>query len=475
MALKKSIGLWSATLIVIGSVIASGIFMKPATMAGQLGSPILLLMVWLLSGIVSLFGGMSMAELGAMFPETGGQYVYLQKTYNEFTAFLYGWSTIAVINTAAIAGIAFVCADYIGFFVHIPHFSATVEQAVKWHIPFIADIYPLQNFGTKMLTIVIIALLTVVNYISTRAGNAIQFVATFVKVLAFILLVAGIFLSGKGSTKNLVTPSPDFHLSGLALILGFVAATTGALSAYDGWININMVAGEVKDPQRNLPKSLIAGLFACIIIYILVNCAYLYALPIEAMASSPLVASDAATNTLGRIGGGLIAALIVVSAFGSAGVNLLTNARVVFAMGEDGTFFSWSGKVHERFQTPGNSIVLMSVWSCLFVISGSFDILFDMFVFMTWVFYGLTVTGIFILRKKMPEAHRPYRVSGYPFVPIVFLVFTLLYIGLTLYNDIQNYNSGKSPIINSVFGILLTLAGAPLYWYFRRRKRIGRN
>src|SRR5580765_3854911 len=189
--LQKTIGLWSATTIVIGGVIGSGIFMKPATMASQLGSPYLLIIVWIVAGFVSLFGAMAFAELGTMFPETGGQYVYLRKAYGDFIAYLYGWGSIAVINTAATAAIAFVCAAYAGSFIHLPQFDAVTEHSVNIHIPLIGDILPLQNFGVKMLAIAIIIVLTAANYISVRSGNAIQFIATLLKSLALIILVFG--------------------------------------------------------------------------------------------------------------------------------------------------------------------------------------------------------------------------------------------------------------------------------------------
>ncbi len=263
LQLQKTIGLWSATTIVIGSVIGSGIFMKPATMAAQLGSPYLLIIVWIVAGFVSMFGAMAFAELGTMFPETGGQYVYLRKTYGDFIAYLYGWGNLAVINTAAIAAIAFVCAEYAADFIHVPHFNAATEQSLIFHIPMIGDIIPLQNFGIKMLTIAIIIFLTAVNYISVRSGNAIQFIATLLKALALIILVFGILFSGKGSAHNFFTNSGSFHLGGWSLFAAFMAATTGAFTAYDGWNNLNMVAGEIKDPKKNITKSLLIGLFAC--------------------------------------------------------------------------------------------------------------------------------------------------------------------------------------------------------------------
>jgi APA family basic amino acid/polyamine antiporter len=469
--LKKSIGLWSAVSLVIGSVIGSGIFARPATMAGQLGSPLLMLGVWVIGGIISLFGAMIYAELGAMYPETGGPYVYLKEIYGEFIAFIYGWSTMAVINTAAIASIAFVCADYMAFFVHLPRFDAVVEHSWKLHIPFVADIYPLENFGVKTLSILILVMLTVINYISTRWGNGIQFVATVLKALALLLVIGGILFSGKGHPANFITNSPVFHPQAFWVFVAVMAATSGAFSSYDGWYNINMVAGEVIDPQRNLSRSLFIGLGACIAIYLLVNLAYLYVLPVSVMAGSSMVAADAVEKVLGISGAGLVAALIVISAFGATQVNLLTNARVVYAMGEERSFFSWTGQVHPRWGTPGNSVIVIGVWSMVFVLSGSFDILADMFVFMSWVFYGLTAIGFFILRRKKPGILRPYKVWGYPWIPLAFILFTLFYLGTTLYNDITAYSSGKSPIINSVFGLALTVTGVPFYWYFQRQKR----
>ena len=211
------------------------------------------------------------------------------------------------------------------------------------------------------------------------------------------------------------------------------------------------------------------GLLLCIIVYVLVTLAYMYVLPIQSMAVSPLVASDAAEKVFGIIGGTIIAVLIVISTFGSTNINLLTNARIVFAMAESKTFFTWAGKVHPKFKTPGNSVIILGVWSIVLVLSGSFDILADMFIFMSWVFYGLTIACVFILRKKLPKADRPYKTFGYPILPAIFILFTGVYIVTTLANDISNYQQGRSPFINSVFGLLLTATGIPLYYYFKKK------
>ncbi|HZJ61397.1 MAG TPA: amino acid permease [Chitinophagaceae bacterium] len=468
--LQKTIGLWSATTIVIGSVIGSSIFMKPATMAGQLGSPYLLIIVWIVAGVVSLFGAMAFAELGTMFPETGGQYVYLRKAYGDFIAYLYGWGSIAVINTAAIAAIAFVCAAYAGNFIHLPSFDNATEHSIVLRIPLIGDIVPLENFGVKMLAVAIIVVVTIANYLSVKAGNSIQFVSTLLKAFALIILVFGILFSGKGSTENFFKNSDNFHLRGWSLLAPFMAAVTGAFSSYDGWNNLGMVGGELKNPEKNITKSLLMGLSTCIIIYVLVSIAYLYMLPIDEMASSQLVATDAVKKVMGSAGGSVISILIIVATFGAVCSNLLANARVVFAMSEAKSFFPWAGYVHPKFKTPGNSVLVLGMWSCLFVLSGSFDILADMFVFMSWVFYGLVIAGVFILRKKLPDAERPYRVKGYPVLPAIFILFTGFYLATTVYNDIQNYTRGKVPFINSFLGMLLTAIGIPLYYYFKRKK-----
>jgi APA family basic amino acid/polyamine antiporter len=469
--LSKNIGLWSATSIVIGSIIGSSIFMKPATMAAQLGSPWMIILIWIAAGLISMFGALAFAELGSAFPETGGQYIYLRYAYNDLIGYLYGWAGTFVINSASIAAIAFVLASYTGYFIPLPQFSHAIEHSVTIHIPFIGNIYPLENAGVKSLAIFMTLLLMMVNYRSTRSGNIIQVIATALKVAAIALLVFGILFSGKGDMVHFVRNAPDFHLSGWALLAACMAATTGAFSAYDGWCNLNMMAGEITNPEKNITKSMIMGVWACIIIYVLITLAYLYVLPIEVMAKSPLVASDATAVIMGNTGGIVIAVLIIISCFGALHVNLLAAARVVFAMAKENHFFSAAGEVHPRYQTPGKAVLWIGIWTCCLIISGSFDLLADMFIFVSWIFYALVVAGLFILRKKMPDLTRPYRVWGYPWMPLLFLVFTLVYIITNLYNDIHNYLSGNSPFINSLFGLLLTVLGIPLFYYFKRKRK----
>jgi APA family basic amino acid/polyamine antiporter len=467
--LQRKLGLWVSVSIVIGSVIGSSIFMKPATMAAQLGSPLLLLLVWIIAGVVSLFGAMINAEVGCMLPETGGQYVYFKHMYGDFFAYLYGWACFIVINTASISGIAFVFANYMGYFIKLPHFSQAIEHSIAIVIPFIGKFYLLENIGTKLVAIILILLFTLINIRSLKAGGGVQVLLSVLKVVALLFLIAAIFFSNKGSAYNLIQTSASFDHSGLKVLTAFIAATTGALAAYDGWNNLGFISGEIKNPQKNIPRGLIAGLGVCILIYALTNEAYLYMLPVDAMKNSPLVAADALYKVLGIAGGGFAAILVIVSTAGSTNGNVLPSARIIYAMAGEKHFFASTGKASSKYHTPVNALWVQAIWAISLVFMGSFDMLMDMFVFMSWIYYGFGAYGIVILRKKMPEADRAYKLKGYPYLPAIFILFTTLYILITLFNDVNNYLQGKSAIINSVFGILLTATGIPLYWYFKKK------
>jgi APA family basic amino acid/polyamine antiporter len=468
--LERKLGLWSSVSIVIGAVIGSGIFMKPATMAAQVGSPMVLLGVWVGAGIISLFGGMISAELGTMFPKTGGQYVYFRYMYGDFFAFLSGWAGFIVVNTASVAAIAFIFAHYSSYFISLPDFDPATAHSWVLYIPYIGRIYPLENFGEKSLTVLIILIITAVNYVSLSISGKLQVISSVLKVGVLLLMTGLIFFSGKGDTANFSYTPASMALSGWPLITGIVAALSGALAAYDGWNNLGFVAGEIKNPAKNIPKGLVIGIGICILMYVLTSQAYLYMMPIDKMKGSSLLASDALTKAIGSFGGAFIALLVMLSTLGSTNANVLPCARMTFAMSEEKNFFAWAGKVHPRFHTPGNALWLHCILSCLYVFSGSFDMLTDMFVFVTWMFYGFNGLGIILLRRKMPHAERSYRTWGYPLVPIIFMAFSLMYFVITIYNDVNNYASGKAPIINSLFGLLLTLTGVPLYWYLKRKR-----
>lgn len=440
-------------------------------MASQLGSPELLLGVWVIAGVITLFGALTNAEIAGMIAETGGQYIFFQKMYGNFVAYLYGWAVFAVIQTGSIASITYVFSQYFQYFYTLPHFSPSIEQAFVIHLPFIGQITPLADIGVKLLTVIVIAALTTVNYLGVRFGGTVQNVFTVLKVSAILFLVVAGFVSGNGSFGHFVQSSATGTPSGNTLLLALVAAMSGAFWAYDGWNNITYIAGEVKQPQRNIPRALFLGTLVIISVYFLVNLAYLYILPIDTMAASDLVATDAATVIWNDFGGAFIAAAVMLSTFGTSNGTILASARVYFAMAREKMFFPAIGSVHNRYRTPGNSLLLQAVWTSVLVFSGTFDTLTDMLIFVSWIFYALGAFGVFILRRTMPNTPRPYRVWGYPFIPAIFIAFACLYVGVTLYGDITAYNDGRTEIINSVFGLFLVGMGIPFYIYFRSKDK----
>jgi APA family basic amino acid/polyamine antiporter len=460
-------------MMVVGGVIGSGIFRKPGVMAAQLGSPELLLGVWVLAGVLTLFGALTNAEIAGMIPETGGQYIYFERMYGPFFAFLYGWAVFVVMQCGSIAAVAYVFAEYATQFVTLPEFSASVA-AWSFHLPFIGDVTPLKEIGTKGLAAALILLLTAVNYVGVRFGGLVQNLFTIAKLAAMLLLVLGAFLLPTGgAAANFTTPSSDIHLSGLALVAGIAAALQGAFWAYDGWNKLTYIAGEVKEPQPNIPLGLVWGMIIVTAVYLLMNVAYAYVLPIDQMAKSKLVAADVAEKCFAG-GGRWIAAAVMISTFGTTNAIILATARVYFSMSRMNVFPRALGRVHPRFHTPAASLVVQGIWSTLLLFSGTFDTLTDMLIFVSWVFYAAGAYGVFVLRRKAPDTPRPYKVPGYPFVPWTFIIFALLYLLFTIYNDIVGYQAavaaGKPALINSALGTGLVLIGAPIYLFYRTRK-----
>ena len=466
---KRTIGLPTATALIITTIIGSGIFMRPAEMAALLGSPILIFAVWIIAGLFTMLTTMVLAEIAAMLPETGGTYAFMRHMYGNFWAYLYGWAAFAVINCAGSAGIAFITAQYFEYFIKLPRFSTEIEQSVILYMPLVGDLLPLQDFGVKMLTVIILCIFTVISYRSTKSSGILMNIFSAAKVAAIVLLVGGLFVSGKGSFSNFIQSADMIKPAGFALVTALVAACNGALQAFDGSNNMLYMTGEIKNPGRNIPKSLFIGLTACIVIYLFVNAAMIYVLPVNKMAGSSLVASDAATIAFGVIGGGLIAFLISFSVLGTTASNVFTAPRMSFAMAQDRQFFRMTGKIHPKFQTPGNALLVHLGLMIIMVLSGSFYILADMYIFIVWAFNLMLMIGLFILRKKMPGKERPYRVWGYPWVPILVILFNAFYLIITLVDDIQKYMEGKTRLMNSVFGIVVTAAGIPLYYYFHRK------
>jgi APA family basic amino acid/polyamine antiporter len=471
--LIPALGFFSTVMLVMGGVIGSGIFRKPGVMASQVGSPELLLLVWVLAGVMTLFGALTNAEIAGMIPETGGQYVYFERMYGPFFAFLYGWAVFVVIQSGSIAAVAYVFAEYSTQFVELAEFSAPVA-AWSFHMPFIGDVSPLKEIGTKGVAAAMIVLLTAVNYLGVRFGGLVQNVFTIAKVAAMGLLMIGAFLPPTGgSADHLMRDSATIHPQGLALFAAIAAALQGAFWAYDGWNKITYVAGEVKEPQRNIPRGLLWGMLIVTGIYVLMNVAYAYVLPIDQMANSKLVAADVAERMFAG-GGRWIALAVMVSTFGANNAIILATARVYFSMARRNMAPRFLGQAHPRFHTPGASLIAQCVWSVLLLFSGTFDTLTDTLIFVSWLFYAAGAYGIFVLRRRQPHAPRPYKVPAYPWVPWIFIGFAVLYLGLTVYNDVISYRTavaaGKPALINSAFGIALVLVGTPFYLFYRAKR-----
>ncbi|HET9429799.1 MAG TPA: amino acid permease, partial [Chitinophagaceae bacterium] len=294
-------------------------------------------------------------------------------------------------------------------------------------------------------------------------------VSTIIKLAVIAGLVIGIFYSGNGSIENFV--SAENPKEGGSLVRAIVIAMTGAFFAYDGWINVNFIAGEIKNPQKNIPKSLFTGVMLCVVVYLFVNQAYLYVLPVEKIASSQLVAADAMQVAFNGTVSAVVAAMIVICTFGAINGNIMATCRVTYSMGRDKVFAPSTGKIHQRFQTPGNALWLHAIWTSVLVVSGSFDMLADMFVFITWISYGIGAAGIFLLRKKMPDLPRPYKIWGYPWMPVLFMGFCIFYLAITLWSDVTNYLDHKQPVINSLLGLALVVLGIPFYFYYQKKAK----
>jgi APA family basic amino acid/polyamine antiporter len=451
--LIRGLTLTAAIMIAAGSMIGSGVFRKPATMAGQLMSPELLLLVWLVAGLITFVGALCNAEVAGMIDATGGQYVYFKKMYGNFISYLYGWSVFAVIQTGSQAAIAYVFGEYLGYFIKFPELPQ-VMQNFSFYIPVIGNIFPFAEFGAKAAAILVIIFLTGVNYVGVVLGGAVQSFVTFIKIATIVFLSIFLFTSTTGSFSNIYTgfQIPAATSSNLISLLGLALA--GAFWAYDGWNNITFVAGEVKRPQRNVPLALLLGTFIVIVVYMLINAAYLYVLPVEQMAKSPLVAATAAEIIFGHYGAVIISIAVIISTFGALNGSILSTARVCFAMSRNNMFFKKLGEIHPKFGTPHTSLIAQGIWSCVLVLSGTFDTITDYVIFAAWLFYMLGALGVIVLRKKMPDVPRPYKVWGYPYTPILFVIFSFLFLVNTIISDVSN----------AAMGALLILIGLPLYF-----------
>ncbi|MBM4394760.1 MAG: amino acid permease [Deltaproteobacteria bacterium] len=458
--LARSLSMTTATAIVVGSVIGSGIFKKTAGMSEALPSPLLVLGVWVLAGAVTFLGALSAAELSAAFPESGGLYAHLRRVTGRFSGFLYGWSVLAVIQTGSIASVAYIFAQYLGYFVPLP---AAPPEWEAWGATLFGtiDLYPFRELPTKCVAVGCVLVVTVLNTAGVRLGAAVQDLFLWLKVAIMAGIVA-VAAFGAGSFEHVTAPAliPE-GMSGMALLGALTIATSGAFWAYDGWINVTYVAGELRDPARDMPRALARGLGIVVASYVAVNLAYFWLLPVAEIRGSTLVAADA----LGRVlpfAAAAVSAAVIVSTFGAANAMALSSARVYWAMARDGVFFEAVGRVHPKRQTPHVALLVQGVWASALVFSGTFDQITDMLIFVSWAFYGLLALAVVVARVRFPDAPRPFKVPGYPFVPIVFVLFAAAYVVMSVIENTRN----------ALLGTALVLLGLPVWaWFVRGRRR----
>jgi APA family basic amino acid/polyamine antiporter len=430
--LKRQLGLLDATMINVGTIIASAIFLVPAEIALGLHATSLTVAVWVVGGIVSLLGALSVAELAAAMPKAGGGFVYLTEAFGPVWGYLYGWANGTVVNPASIAAIAVAFASYLGVLV------------------------PLGGVGIKAVAIASIVGLTVLNSLGVRAGALTQNVLTLLKIgIVVALIVIGFALPG-GRVENFAPIWPTGSWS--SLVGPFGIAMVAALWAYDGWIETTYVGGEVTNPGRTLPRSILYSTLIAACLYVLVTVSFTYVLSAGRMGQSTLVASDAAQVTLGRIGAGLVAGAIMISTLGANNGIVLTAARIPYAMAHDGLMFRWIGGVHPRFLTPVPSLLVQGVISCILALSGTYEQLFTYVIFTEFLFYAAMCAAVIRLRHRAPDLPRPYRAWGYPFTPLAFIAFAAWLV----------YNTVVEKPLDSLVGLGILAAGLPLYWYWKR-------
>lgn len=426
--LPRRLTLLDATMLNVGSMIGSGIFIVPATVAMYLHSPIEIIAAWIIGGIVSLCGALSFAELGAMMPHAGGQYVYLTRTYGAVWGFLSGWASFTVIMSASIAAVAVGFAEYLGYF------------------------FTFSALEIKLVAVASILLLTVINAAGTEFGIGIQNILTFIKMSALGLLAAFGFLhatDSAASTAELLPPTTSF---GLAMI--------AVLWAYDGWVDLSFVAGEIKEPGKTIPRSLILSTLIVIVLYLAVNFSFLSLLSIPTMAASTQVATDAAVTIHGGAGATFIAVAIVISMLGANNAFVFTAPRIYYAMAREQLFFRSMGLLHATKRTPVIALIAQGTWACALVFLGTFNQLITYIVFSIWIFYALSCSAVIILRKRYPDEVRPYKTTGYPLTPIIFILFAVILVFQTI---IENPSDAAK-------GLVLIFSGLPAYWYWKRKK-----
>ena len=448
-SLLRGLSLLDSVMLLVGGIIGSGIFLTAAPIASAMHKPLFFLGVWLIGGVITLLACFAFAEMGTMFPEAGGQYVFLREAFGEFPAFLYGWMIFTVGQSGTIAALAVGFAEYFGSM--LPFAAA--------HMP-VATVLGFTLTRGHIVSICSIVLLTAINVLGVKRGAVLINAATFAKFAAMGIFVLLGLAIGHGHWSNYAVTIPaDQPVSFGHIVSAFGIALIGVFWAFDGWVYITWVAGEIKNPQRVLPRAMVLGVLAVGIVYLMVNVVYLYALPITQVAQEETIAHAAAATLFSARAARWLSALIALSCFGAMSCAILSSARVSFAMARDGAFFHAMGRVHPRYRTPAFSLIALSAWSVVLALSGSFDQLYTYVMFMMVLSYVAAVAGLFVLRRTRPDHPHPYRCTGYPYLPALYVIMA----GAWALNSVVTRPK------ETLIGIAIVFLGAPFYWFWRRQ------
>jgi len=423
--LPRSLGMLDATAIVIGIVIGSGIFVLPNLIARSLPSATAILAVWIVAGVLSFFGSLAYAELGAMLPATGGHYVYLREAYGPLPAFVCGWTFMLAVMAGGSAWLAVTFSIYLGYFL------------------------PLSAVAAKAVSVALIAALSAVNYVGVREGAWVQRTFTGLKIAGLLVLIGAGLVSKHTAVQAAAPPFSTLH---------FGVAMAACLMAYNGWSYVSFVAGEVRDPQKNLLRSLVLGMACVAILYVSANVAYLKVMTVAQIAATERVGADLATRTIGPAGGAFVSLTVLLSIIGAVNGCILTGARIPFAQAHDRLFFARFAEVHPRFQTPAFAILCNGIWTAALVLTGSYETLYSYSILAAWIFYTMSVGAVLILRRKMPDAHRPYRMWGYPYTLGLFVAVSVWFMADALVTQ----------PLPSIMALLMVSAGVAAYKVWRR-------
>jgi APA family basic amino acid/polyamine antiporter len=473
ITLIRGLTLIAAVSIVIGNVIGTGVFLKTRVMTCNVGTPGMVVVVWIAAGILSLAGALTYAELAAMMPRAGGEYVFVREAYGAPLGFLYGWMQVFIAKTGSQASVAVALAiflnDLLGGRLNHVYFTLSIPSVNLLLFTFHGLQIPFGDLQAIALSAIVIV--TIINCATVKVSGNIAAFLTVIKIALVLGVGVGAFLlSRSGDWSHFALANNGGTCSGVNDaarygMAGFGAAMLGALWGYDGWNNLTLVAGEVKNPQRNIPLALIGGMFIIISLYVFVNIAYFYALDpttIASISEKSSVAREVAQTFLGPVAVTLIAAALMASSVGTLHTSILTGARVPYAMSRDRLFFQNLARLSPRTHVPIGALVLQGIWACVLALSGSFDALTDYVIFGSWIFYGLVTASVFLFRRRMPDAERPYRAWGYPVVPVLFLLVTAWLLINTM------LTAPKQAFI----GLGLILLGLPVYYYWAHHNRV---